>query len=544
MMLRSFLLLAALVFLAACSGDDMPETDAVVATVDGLDLRADDFTRSYLDYLISTGQNDTPANRERHFQALVDAYLLGAEAERRGLDQDSAFVAESEAARRRLVGARYYESLVLDTLSAPTEEEVQRAFALGREQRVLRQLYFTDARAAEAAFERMRAGASFEEEARTLYATDDSMAGSLGAVSYWELDDSFAEAAFSAPVGSITPPVRSRLGWHIISVDDRFRNPLLTETEFQTRRQGVESQLRLRRRRMEGDALVREFMEARGVAVNREALLSLIDAIREAGPLMDDAQQGDARFSVQEKQFVSERLSPQTPLATFEWAGERRVFTVADYLSWVDVLPAGEARSRTGASLGRALRNEALALAGEAAGIAGQADVRHELARMQRLRLADVLRERLREEVPADTARLGEIAEAIGLQSQRTLVSYWVVPFASRAEADAALPRLRRTPSEAPLLPGYEEYREQPLSDAAERGAALRGAPLGRPVLAAQGDAWIVLRVSDRRNVSTDSGAEALAPFAAEAELIKQLRANRPVNLNERALEKLNRAQH
>ncbi|PAP77135.1 hypothetical protein BSZ37_12205 [Rubrivirga marina] len=524
---------------AGCASD-APEADPVIAVVDGLEMTADDYLRSYIDYLVTTGQNDTEALRQRHFEALVDAYLLGAEAERRGLAADSALDAASALARRRLVGARYYEASVLDTLAAPAEADVRRAYQLGTEQRVVRQLYFTDADSAQAAYARLQAGRPFLEEAWDLYGTRDSTAGSLGAVSYWQVDDAFAEAAFGTPVGEVTPPVRSRLGYHIIKVEDRLRNPVLSEDEFARRRKGVESQLRLRRRRLEGDSFVRDFMGRRNVAVNGPALRALQQAVAELeGDPPPDAQQGGGEaFTPGEIHVLTEALQPQTPLATFDLGGRQRVFTVEDYLFWLDVLPFSEARNRTGASLGRALRNEALAQAGEAAGVADEPEVRHELARMDRLRLADALRARLRaDSSAADRARLGQVADRLALDPRQTVADFWVVSFESRAEAEGALAALRASPASAEARPGFERFERQPLAEARDLAAAVRSAPLGEPVLAATGDGrWVVLRVADRAVEATGDAADALAPFAAEAGLIERLRAERPIEIHEEAL--------
>lgn len=512
------------------------EENPVVATVDGLAMHEDDVIRSYIDYLITTGQNDTEALRQRHVEALIDAYLLGAEAERRGLASDSALQADAERARRRFIGARFYEASVIDTLSEPTEEEVRAAFALGQEQRVVRQLYYRNAAEAEQAYARLEAGRSFLEEAMDLYATDDSSAGSLGVVSYWQLDDAFAEAAFSTPVGTYSEPVRSRLGIHIIQVEDRIRNPLMTESEFIRSRKGVESQMALRRRRMEGDSFIREFMEARNVAVNRPALEALIEAIggleEEALP---DAQQGRPEFSVSEKREVLGAFGPETPLATFELGGETQTFTLADYVFWLDDLPVDEAKNRTGASLGRALRNEALARAGEAAGIGEQAAVRHELDRLQRLRLADALRAQLRQlEDSTDSERLGDVATRLQLDPRQTLVDFWAVGFATREAAELALRELKRSPEEASARPGYEAYTDATLQAVGALAAAVRAAPIGEPVLASAGEGrWAVVRVSNRRTASAGSGADVLAPLAAEADLIRQLREARPMTLHE-----------
>ena len=526
--------------LAAVGCGTGPADDPVLATVDGLELTRDAFLRSYIDYLVSTGQNDTAVLRRRHFEALVDAYLLGAEADRLGVDEDSAVQAAADLARRRLVGSEFYESTVIDTMAALSEAEVRTAFRLGSEQRVVRQLYFTDANTAEAAYARIEAGRPFLEEAWDLYDTRDSAAGQIGAVSYWQLDDAFAEAAFGTPVGEVSRPVRSRHGYHVLYVEDALRNPLLTEAEFQRRREGVEERLRLRRRRLVGDTFVRDFMAERNVAVNRPALVALTEAVDalEGDPL-PDAQQGpgDRRLTAGESAEVLGAFRPSTPLATFTFGGETRTFTLADYVFWLDALPPSEARERTGASLGRALRNEALALAGEAAGVADRPTVRADLARQSRLRLADALRVRLRgEAAERDTARLGDVAARLGVDTRRTVVDFWAVPFPSREAAQAALADLERSPEAVDARPDVERFEGVPLADVPAFAAAVRAAPLGRVSLASVGEGWAVIRVADRRTEVAASGAEAIAPFAAEADLIRRLRAERPVKIDDEAL--------
>ena len=526
-----------------CRSDDDEPTDPVVATVDGLALTEDDVLRSYVNYLITTGQNDTQALRERHVEALVDAYLLGAEAERRGLAADSALQVADARARRRLIGAYFFESSVFDTMATPTEAEVRKAYQQSREQRVVRQLYYTDPREAAAAYARLESGRPFLEEAWDLYDTTDSLAGSLGAVTYWQLDDAFAEAAFGTPVGAYTPPIRSRLGYHIILVEDRIRNPILAEDEFQRRRKGVESQLRLRRRRLEGDTAVRAFMEARDVQVNRAVLVSLQDAVRQLGELEPDAQQGSGALTPVQTRALTEALTPSTVLATYAWDGERVAFTLTDYVFWLSTLPPQEVRNRTGASLGRALRNDAFARAGESAGLGDEDDVAHELAKQRRLRLADALRAELRDQEVSsmDRARLGQVAGDLGIAPQQTLVDFWAVPFATRGAAEAALPALRDAPESASQRAGFESFRDTPLATVRPYAAALQGAPLGEPVLASVDDAWAVVRVASRRQEAAGTGADVLAPFAAEAELLERLRRERSVQINQERVRSLTR---
>ena len=531
------------VLLAAGCSRSTETPERPIATVDGLPLYEDDFKRSYVDYLVTTGQNDTQGLRRRHYDALVDAYLLGAEADRRGLDDDPELIERALRARRDLIGSRYFEMAALDSLPPVTEAEAREAFTRDNEQRVVRQLFFRDPAAADAAFARLQNGRSFLEEAQDLYGTTDPLAGSLGAITYWQLDDAFAEAAYATPVGAYSRPVRSRLGYHIVYVEDRLRNPVLSEDEFIRRRKGIVSQIRLRRGRLVGDQYVRSFMEAREVAVQPRALLELTRVLRGLqGELEPDARQGAPQgFTAMEKAEIQGELPPETPLATFRLGGTTHTFTVADYLFWLDALPSKEARNRPGASLGRALSNEALALAGEAAGVQDDPAVQHELARLQRLRLSDALRRRLRADAPAapDTARLDQLARDLKLVTRRTLVDYWQVPYPTRAAADAGLALLAASPDRAPSQPGFATETGQDLRSVPSLASALRAAPVGRPVLAAAGDAWAVVQVSDRQTVTESTDGAALAPLAAEADLVRHLRQAHPFKADAELLKAL-----
>ncbi len=334
------------------------------------------------------------------------------------------------------------------------------------------------------------------------------------------------------------------MGYHIVYVEDRLRNPILTEDAFTRRRAGIENQLRLRRRRLEGDAFVRSFMEARNVAVNRATLRALTRTIAALqGDALPDAQQGpNAVFLASEEAEILGSLPPDTPLATYELGGLRQTFTLADYVFWLDVLPPAEARNRTGASLGRALRNEVLARAGEASGIGDEPEVRRELERLQRLRLADALRAQLRQAAPApaDTARLARIADSLGVSPRQQVADFWVVTFPTREEAERARPVLAAAPGRAPSRPGFQQYEGVALREVRPWAAAVRAAPLGSAVLASAEDGgWAVLYVTDRRTERGAPGGESLASFVAEADLLRRLRQERPVDVDEEQVQQL-----
>ena len=350
-------------------------------------IRVEEFERSYVQVLLQTGQNDSQTSRYAHLNFLIDEQLWYEEALQRNLFSDSLLFEFTELTRKHAIGGRYYEIELVEQLPELTDLEIRQAFARYKQPVMARHLFFRNEQAAHAAYERLRAGHSFLDEAQRTYQTEifDSTAGWLGEIRYFQVDDAFAEAAFALSIDSFSRPVRTRQGWHIIKVEDQSRAPILTESEFQSRKKGLTDLLHLRKRRLEGDHFVRSFMQTRKVQVNPEAIRSLGAAL---GRIMPSSMDLDPAFDT-----AALMLTPETPLATFLMDGKLQTFTAGDYFFWLPKLPLSEATSNPAASVGRAIRNEAFALAGSELGLDDDAMVHREVDRSIRAYLANSMRQ-------------------------------------------------------------------------------------------------------------------------------------------------------
>lgn len=522
--------------LVGCGGE--PQTDpeqAAVATVNGTPITVEAFEEGYVAYLIQTGQNDTPAHRYGYLDNLIDTHLLAEEARRRGFDRDSAYQAFEIRARKKALGGAFFKDAFLTTLPPPTDAEIRQAFARWKQQVVVRHLFYRSEAEAWAAHARLEAGHDFLEEAQDCYdlAAFDSTAGYLGPVRYFQVEGAFAEAAFALDVGAYSEPVRTRRGYHIIRVEDKHISPLLTESEYQTRKAGIASQWRLQHRQQEGDAFVRSYMEARDVQVEPQAIQALALAIEdlehtaqpEMGPLLDEGVGLD-------RDALRAMLTPETVLATYAWQGERHPFTAAMYYFWLEDLPFHEARHRTAASVGRALRNEVFAREGAHRELDGP-EVEQQVARQTRRYLAAHLRRHLRANPPdtvSDAFRQAAY-ERLGGDPPETQVTFWVIPFETMAAARAARERLARRPASADTYASYRHHEQVPADAVATWGYYAERAPLQQPVVVGTGEAWGVLFVAQREQVAAPepqqpARTDALKPYAGEYELVKTLRAD------------------
>lgn len=320
------------------------------------------FTRSYIHHLRSTGLNDTREERYAHLDVLINEILLAQQVDDLSLNDDEQNFFK-EKVKKKVRSDIFYNRAFMDTLSLPSDLQVRNAFMKSKMKIYTSQLFFTDQAQAEEYFQRIKAGESFTDLANELYdlAEYDSLAGYLGEMTYFSVDADVAEILFDMRAGQISQPVRSRFGYHIFRVEERIANPLITEAEFQYRYEGVTDQEKRRILAMKGDQFVRDYMGSLRISVDTTAVRQLYTAISAISSEADDPiQQVIPRESLsdQEIQFVSSRLNPQTTVATYEHLGNVKSFTVADYLFWLEFIPFGEARYRTMASVGRALRDQ------------------------------------------------------------------------------------------------------------------------------------------------------------------------------------------
>ncbi len=358
-----------LLVLVACGQDAGDDRDQILATADGYAITVGEFERSYAQLLTSTGANDTEQARHAHLDRLIEDQQLYREAVRQGLDRDTIAEAFENRARKRVLGGRFYEEALLKSLPPLTDKEVRRAFLHHKQPVIARHLLYASEENAEAAHARLKAGRPFLEEAQDCFDTVqfDSAAGFLGTIRYFQVDDAVAEAAFDLDVGTFSQPIRGRQGYYIIRVEDRLRAPIITESDYRIHKPGIASLLRLRRRRLLGDRFVRSFMEQLDVEVNPEGIRALGFALRR----LEQRVEPDGIDLARGDQAPPIPLNPDFPLATYRQDGRQHVFTASDYFFWLPELPFAEATHRTAASVGRALRNEAFARAGDLAGLSG-----------------------------------------------------------------------------------------------------------------------------------------------------------------------------
>ncbi|WP_341198218.1 peptidylprolyl isomerase, partial [Hyphomonas chukchiensis] len=225
---------AALLVLCACGNGDEAEVPvqvdgAAAATVNGEKIYVSDVElEAVARGLVPAGQplDHKSTEYKTVLDQLVDQKLMAQEAIRRGIDQESAAQRRLQMARERILGNLLVEDLVARQV---TEERIDKMYA---EQVTLQQsndevsiahILFDTEEEAQAVYDEIKVGASFESMART-HSKDTATRmenGDLGYVSPNEQPDPFPVMIADTPEGEISKPFKGADGWHILKVKDR-----------------------------------------------------------------------------------------------------------------------------------------------------------------------------------------------------------------------------------------------------------------------------------------------------------------------------------
>jgi peptidyl-prolyl cis-trans isomerase C len=232
--------------LASCSAAQ--EQEQVVARVEEAVL-----TNSELENLLPAelGMDQGPAEKAQFVEQWVEEQLLYQEALDRKLDQNPRTQQLLEQAHRDLLVAALLNAEFEGQDTQVSEASIQQYYAENREQfrrtkpeiRALHILLATEADAA-AKRQALRNGASFEELAR-LHSLDQETKVRGGDLGYFSADDNPAlwEACRGLPFKTLSEPIQTQYGYHLIQVLDRQEAGTIKELD-QVRPQIVDTLVR------------------------------------------------------------------------------------------------------------------------------------------------------------------------------------------------------------------------------------------------------------------------------------------------------------
>lgn len=499
----------------SCSSDQSKQSanfdpGPVVAAVNDDSISAEFFQQAYIQYIINSGKNDTRENRYSFLNSVMDDFLLAQQAEKYAV-LDSQYVNYMDQVQRISVADRFYSASFLDTLSLPSDEQIESAFFNTKIKLHVSHLFFTDKREAEKAYKRLESGETFLDLANEIYNINpyDSTAGYIGEISYFNVDDAFGEAAYELKAGEYSEPVRTRQGYHIIYVDHRIGNPLMTSAEYEYKKQGIKGLTKQRIKTLKGDAFVRSYMQRLDVQVDPSAVEELYKGLQQIKPKTNNTADIPAGIpqdiasypSTAEVEFVEKELNPDTPLAGYRHLGDERIFTAGDYFSWLKTIPLEEAQNRTMASVGRALRNQVFYEAGSEQNISEDPIVEYNIDYKSTFYKSYLVKQYLSEQPVPDIPIKEQKAAFRGMRmnsSKDRTFTGWVITADSFEQAQEIKSEISAGTASPSSYPFYEAHQDADVRKVYALQSHVFRAPLNTPVVASSKESFYVLNVFDR----------------------------------------------
>lgn len=223
-----FLIVGILFSVASQAQQNKQAATKPLFTAGGAVVSTDEFAYTYRKNHQNNPQDFTDEKINEYLQLFINFKLKVAEARTRGLDTTAKFNTEFKTYREELkkpyrAEEDALEKLVQQTYQRLTEELRAAHILISVAEGAAPADTLTAYQKAEDIRKRITAGEDFEKLARE-FSQDPSAkvnGGDLGYFTALQMVGPFEEAAFSTPVGSISPIVRTRFGYHLIKVKDR-----------------------------------------------------------------------------------------------------------------------------------------------------------------------------------------------------------------------------------------------------------------------------------------------------------------------------------
>lgn len=507
-----FLAISSTVLTTGCSKDQ--EDRQVLATVDDSEITVSDFEQDYVEYLIKTGRNDTRDQRYRFLNEMIDNLVLADEAIGQNYLSNPVYQDAIWYQKRKSLADLYFVDQMNERLEAPSDDEIRKAYAKSKRKVYVRHLFSKDKDKLNRYYQELEQGEDFVDVANEFYETKeyDSTAGYLGPITYFGIDENFAETAFSLNEGEFSEPIRTSFGYHIVYVEKVIRQAMLIESEYKVRKQGIENKLKQRRQALQANSYIRNLMGSLDVQMNREVLVNVMEEIQNLPSVknIEQEKQADVEAATWNDRRLEEltlEVANESVLGTYVLLGERHEFTVQDYLYWLPYLPLNESRNRTGASVGRAMRNEVLMQLSEAKGYEEDERLENLVRKRGNEVLSELYQQKLIQEALQDTTEM-EISDdfrrkVVRSRSFNLETSYWKVPATSREEAELIR---REIAAGAPpqSFPNYQFFEDVTLSPSESDYAVIDEVRMGTPLVTkANLNHWAVINVKNRAFVET-----------------------------------------
>ena len=218
--------------ISACSKHE--SSAPILAQIDGKPIYLIDFMDNYNSFLQTTGIEDNLLFRTKFLDGDIDREILLLKATKMNVMGLPEIQKEIQIIKNQILLNHFNEKEIFEKITI-SDSTLREAFRQSKTQIHARHLFSKSMEGANQIKQKLDNGESFESLAESVF-QDSVLSNNGGDVGYFtfnEMDPNFEMVAFSLNDGELSNPVRTRHGYSIIQVIDRWTEPLITEQDFQ-----------------------------------------------------------------------------------------------------------------------------------------------------------------------------------------------------------------------------------------------------------------------------------------------------------------------
>ena len=239
-------LILCLFFFISCNQIESKKNE-ILAEVGKNIINLTDFSFNYFNFLEKNGLNDNLSFRNEFLDKEIDRLLILSLKDSIELNQFSSLFEKIQNIKNQKILNEYFKREVLNVYS-PSDSILRDAFIRSKTDINARHLFSKSYEGANQLKAKLEKGNDFNKMAQAIF-RDSVLANNgwdLGYFTFGDMDPAFEDAAFSLNDGEISNPIKTKYGYSIIQVLDRWIQPLITEDEFRLRKDKLTSILRNR----------------------------------------------------------------------------------------------------------------------------------------------------------------------------------------------------------------------------------------------------------------------------------------------------------
>ena len=258
--------------------------EKIIAEVGDYEITAKEFEKRYLDYIVASGVEDEIRVRKAILNNMINEVLLKHYDDNEEVYNNKEYAKEKEWNYKQALLGFLKDREVYGNIKV-TDREIREAFVKMNQTLTARHLYAKTKEEADQLHQLLQTGSSFETLAKQVF-TDSTLGnngGYLGSFTWGEMDPTFEDTAYTLDIGEISKPVRTRTGFSIIKLESKQYNPILTEYQYQQKKQHILTTIKIRKKKPSESEFIDSIFDKNKLKINNEAVKDIFTLLTRAG---------------------------------------------------------------------------------------------------------------------------------------------------------------------------------------------------------------------------------------------------------------------